>query len=92
MAERFHNFSGIRTVLSEDQCTAERKDAVANYDGAIALSEYCLKRGEFFEITLDSIVNEKWTGSLSIGSYRLTLETRPVFVLHVYMDENRLRV
>ena len=63
----FHYRCGARTSLSSDRRIATRKDPSSCYDGALAMSDRTLKVNEYFEIRLDTVRNDKWTGSLAFG-------------------------
>lgn len=64
----FSRTCSARTGFSVNRRTAYRKDPSSCYDGAVALSHRPLRRREFFEIRMDSLREDKWTGSLAIGT------------------------
>ena len=65
----FSRICGGRTGFSTNRRTAYRKDPSSCYDGAIALSHRPLRRRELFEIRMDSLRADKWTGSVAIGTF-----------------------
>lgn len=69
----FSLICGLRTGFSANRRTAYRRDSSSCYDGAVALSDRRLRRREFFEIRIDSLRADKWTGSLAIGTYPVYL-------------------
>ncbi len=69
----FSPICGLRTGFSANRRTAYRRDPSSWYDGAVALSDRRLRRREFFEIRIESLRADKWTGSLAIGTFPVYL-------------------
>ena len=65
----FSSWCGARAQLSSEGRKASRQDPSSCYDGALVVTNRPLKVNDYFEVLLDSVKEDKWTGSISLGRY-----------------------